>query len=528
MKQNRWQRWSWLAACTVAVGLMVLLLASDPAWARPGGGQGYSGGGGHSSSSGGGGGGGSSDSAGGAFAAQLLIELLRLVFYYPKILLPIVALGVGYFLYSAYQTKKNQDWNSGPPTELHRALELNDLRKFDPDFSQVGFEDFAFRLFATAHRNRVTAKQRATLAPYVSAAALQQLSEREGGLVQSVVVGAMRVVGLSLPDLDDAGPNPDDTGSDPDDAGQPSVRISLEFEANVTAGVGDAMQTAFSVETWHLSRAASARSKPPKLGRQTDVLPCPHCGAPWAASATGTQTCASCGEVVDNGRFDWIVDSIFVNSIQARPPTLTNNVEERGTSLSTYRQPEFLTVLEQLHQDDPAVQITEIMARLTMIYDRLNKAWSADDLTPVRGLLSMSQYDSLQYWLDAYAKQGLRNQLLDMRITNVEPCKLLRDRYFDALTFRIWGTGKDFVTNRSSKQVVTGSKTKDRAYSEYWTLIRAHDAKGPAKATATCGHCGAELKINAAGACEYCGSALASGDFDWVLSKVEQDDSYRG
>ncbi|MBP9089355.1 MAG: TIM44-like domain-containing protein, partial [Kofleriaceae bacterium] len=399
-------------------------------------------------------------------------------------------------------------------TELQHAIRLSAIRTIDPDFSQIGFEDFAFRLFATAHRNRTTPEQRATLAPYVSTAARQQLSERDGGPVQSVVVGAMRVVGLVLPE--------------PASEGDQRVRVSLEFEANVTAGVSGSMQTAFSVETWQVSRAANARSKPPKLGRQLDVLPCPNCGAPWAANATGTQTCAACGEVVDNGRFDWVVDKIFVNSIQARPPTLTANVQERGTDLATYRQPEFPTVLRQLSQDDPTVNISEIQARLAMIYERLNKAWSAGDLTPVRGLLSMSQYDSLQYWLDAYAKQDLRNQLLDMHITKLEPCKLMRDRYFDALTIRIWGTGKDFVVNRSSSRVVTGSKTKDRAYSEYWTLIRSHDAKGPAKADATCGHCGAELKIDAAGACEYCGSALASGDFDWVLSKIEQDDSYRG
>ncbi len=513
MKQTWQQRGAGLAGCGVTVVLIGLLIESDPAWARPGGGQSYSGGGGHSSSSGGG------DSAGAEIAARLFIELLRLVFYYPKLMLPIVALVVGYFVWSAYQTNKNKDWNSGPPTELHRAIDLNALRKIDPDFSQVGFEDFAFRLFATAHRNRTSAAQRATLAPYVSLAARQQLSELENGPVQSVVVGAMRVVGISLPEP---------TAGAATAGGNPATRTTLEFEANVTAGIAGSMQTYFSVETWQFARAANARSKPPKLGRQTEVWPCPNCGAPWAATATGGQTCAACGEVVDNGRFDWVVETIFVNSVQARPPTLTANVQERGTDLLTYRQPEFLTVLRQLTQDDPTVNISEIQARLAMIYDRLNKAWSAGDLAPVRGLLSLSQYDALQYWLDAYAKQDLRNQLLDMHITNIEPCKLVRDRYFDALTIRIWATGKDFVINRSSSRVVTGSKNKDRAYSEYWTLIRSHDAKGPAKADATCGHCGAELKINAAGACEYCGSALASGDFDWVLSKIEQDDSYRG
>jgi hypothetical protein len=31
-----------------------------------------------------------------------------------------------------------------------------------------------------------------------------------------------------------------------------------------------------------------------------------------------------------------------------------------------------------------------------------------------------------------------------------------------------------------------------------------------------------------AGACEYCGAHLTRGEFDWVLSKIEQDEAYTG
>ena len=43
-----------------------------------------------------------------------------------------------------------------------------------------------------------------------------------------------------------------------------------------------------------------------------------------------------------------------------------------------------------------------------------------------------------------------------------------------------------------------------------------------------CERAGLPLAITMAGACEHCGAYLASGDFDWVLSKIEQDDTYRG
>jgi hypothetical protein len=31
-----------------------------------------------------------------------------------------------------------------------------------------------------------------------------------------------------------------------------------------------------------------------------------------------------------------------------------------------------------------------------------------------------------------------------------------------------------------------------------------------------------------AGECEYCAARVTTGDFDWVLSRIEQDETYQG
>jgi hypothetical protein len=36
------------------------------------------------------------------------------------------------------------------------------------------------------------------------------------------------------------------------------------------------------------------------------------------------------------------------------------------------------------------------------------------------------------------------------------------------------------------------------------------------------------LRIAMAGTCEYCRVKITAGEFDWVLSRIEQDDSYSG
>jgi hypothetical protein len=75
---------------------------------------------------------------------------------------------------------------------------------------------------------------------------------------------------------------------------------------------------------------------------------------------------------------------------------------------------------------------------------------------------------------------------------------------------------------------VSGNPNRERAYSEYWTLLRGAAVRGAPRTDKSCPNCGATLEVNMAGECAHCGSKVASGDFDWVLSRIEQDDSYSG
>lgn len=476
--------------------VLAVLAASAIAWARPGGGDSYSGGGGHGGGDGGGGGG---------AIFELVFWLFRLVIVYPAVGVPIVVAVIGYVLYSGYKQRQNKDWDSGPPIEPERAIELSELRRIDPAFSQVVFEDFAFRLFSTAHRARHAAEALGQVAPYVSEAARASLAERApvGEPVQQVIVGALRTYQVELPE------------------GAGRVRVGIEYEANVAT----ARHTYYCVERWLFARDAGVQSKPPGAAR---TFPCPNCGAPWEAARSGTQVCASCGQAVDNGRFDWVVEEAELASSDERPPTLTTEVPERGTDLPTYRQPDVDAAWVQLTRSDPQVTQAAFDARLAMIYDQLNQAWSRNDLAPARGLVSDGLYDYLSYWVDAYRRQGLRNVLTDMRITHTALARLTRDRYYDAITIRIWATGKDYVIREPGGERVRGSKHRDRAYSEYWTLIRTAARQGTPVAAPACSNCGAPLQITQSGECEHCGAHVTSGEFDWVVSKIEQDDSYRG
>ncbi len=394
----------------------------------------------------------------------------------------------------------NQEWNSGPPAGLLPPPSYDSIRALDPDFSGTVFEDFAFRLFATAQRARANPEALAAVAPYVAQKARDQLAQRNpvGVPVQQVVVGSLHAVNILVPD----------------DPATGRINIRVEIEANVAT----AEHTYYSVEVWLFARDAARHSKPPGAAR---TFPCPNCGAPWQAAAMGTQVCASCGQTVDNGRFDWTVMDISLISSDERPPTVTKDVPEQGTDLPTI-------VADSVYENANELAQEPVVARLHAIYGGLNTAWSNNDLAPARPFVSDALYDYLQYWIDTYKRQNLRNELVDMRITQTELANVVRDKYYDAITFRVWGTGKDYVIHTDTGRVLRGSKHTERPYSEYWTLIRSAGTQKAPQPSATCNNCGAPLQINMAGNCEHCGAHVTSGEFDWVLSKIEQDDSYGG
>ncbi|HZF10404.1 MAG TPA: TIM44-like domain-containing protein [Thermoanaerobaculia bacterium] len=387
--------------------------------------------------------------------------------------------------------------------------DLDRIRALDPEFSAVLFEDFAYDLYARAHEARSHPAALEALAPYLSEAARIDLAQRPplGAPVSGVVVGALHVADLALP------ANPP--------AGQ--VVVVLEYESNLTVGTGAAARTQYLNERWTLVRNATVHSKPPE---QLGSFHCPNCGAPFQSAGGGR--CDYCSQVVTDGRFDWSVQSIELLEEEDRPPALTGTTEEEGTDFPTGYHPEVAARRAQLLAVDPAATDEAITARLRLIYDQLNAAWTNLDLKPIRPYVSDSLFEYLQYWIDAYRQQGLRNVLQGMHIIKITLAKVVRDKHFDALTFRFWGTGRDTTVRQDNGQVVGGNPHADRAYSEYWTLIRGAGVRGAPTTDATCPNCGAPLSTNMAGDCEHCGAKITRGDFDWVLSKIEQDDSYTG
>ncbi|HEV2912673.1 MAG TPA: TIM44-like domain-containing protein [Pyrinomonadaceae bacterium] len=515
-------------ALAVACLILIALARWSPLLARVGGGQGYGGGGG---------GGGGGDGGG---IAYLLYQLVRLLIYltieYPAIGIPLDIIVIGGLIFYFMRRRssggggKVSSWSSStcasvvPPVSAAAggwvapgrstqdvARELMQLRRFDPNFSEIIFTDFCYALYSRAQHAR-GAGTLDQLSPYLSDEARAQLAARNPANLREVtgiIVGSMQV-------------------ADVRGLASPMVEISVDFETNYTEVVGREggpmeQMTYYARERWQFERRRDVLSPPPA---QAVALHCPRCGAALQKDTTGA--CAFCGARIESGEFQWFVRKLALLGREARGPALTSNVPEVGTNNPSVVQPSFQNVRAYFEKTHPDFNWSAFEARARMIFNELQAAWSTLDWERARPHETDNIFQMHRYWIEAYRRQRLRNMLDHCKITSMQPVKIMEDAFYNAITLRIWAEGYDYTVDAGGS-VVSGSKKKLRRWSEYWTFIRNRNARPQhARADLSCPNCGAPLKVNVTGICEFCGGKITSGEFDWVLSKIEQDESYAG
>lgn len=412
--------------------------------------------------------------------------------------------------FSAYDVVSQPHW--GPVRALPQPDIFAKIRTHDPNFSQIIFEDFVHELFVRSHEARANDTTIRRLGAYLAPQVQGQLRSRGARTptaVEGVVLGSIRFARQRTANGYDY--------------------INVRFECNYTEvyparepNAQDFRVGFYARERWTLVRKQGIQSRLPHAAR---ALNCPSCGAPVAESHH--DRCEYCGVVDGTAEFDWLVQKVVVEAEETRGPTLTGYAEEVGTGYRTMIDGSRDRALAQLQARDPEWNIEAFTARVRLIYRSLNEAWTSLQWEDARPYLSDRLWFSMRYWIHAYRDQGLQNLMLMAKSRHLELVKVASDPFYDAIVVRVFATAIDQTINVASGVIVGGSD-QPREYSEYWTLIRSRPEKRGDFVGKNCPSCGAALAINMAGNCQHCGVKVRGGEFDWVLSKIEQDEAYGG
>jgi predicted lipid-binding transport protein (Tim44 family) len=494
---------------------LVALLSAGSALARVGGGQSFSGGS-HSSFGGG-------SSGGNGSGGDLVFLLFELIIDYPAVGLPVTAVVVVFFVVSRLRAGSSTGWsassNFGDDTDSNEALvnassvplagtrqDLLRIQESDPQFSLVLFEDFLYALYGEVQMARAAGKL-ASLSPYLAQDVITGIARDQGkpDKIEGVIVAGLHF--LEVSGLEEA---------------SPTLTVRVRFETNYTEVSAGTSRTFYAVEIWTLIRSRTAHSRPPN---KTRVFKCPNCGAPLEAVVAGK--CSYCGKEVATGDLDWLVQAVDVLEREAREPVLFSDGTAPRDTLPTRTTSGAAERFDALQTRDPSFTFDGFRARVEMMFTELQSAWSNRDWSRARPFTSDRLFQEWAHWMELYRQEHARNVIERPVLNRLELCDVETDAFYDSITARLHAACIDYTVSDDGK-LLGGSRSADKPFSEYWTLIRGAGAKGAPSAQKLCPQCGAELKINMAGRCEYCQAEVTSGQFDWVLSRIEQDEAYDG
>jgi predicted lipid-binding transport protein (Tim44 family) len=387
-----------------------------------------------------------------------------------------------------------------------QRLDWSVIAEHDPDFSPVLLEDYLHELFTRVQMARAEPEAMTLLAPYVSSQVRQHRSRNEGKIiaVTGVIVGSTTLTSLT--------------------ARTREIEITVEYEAQFTEVRKDEARPrgVYTRELWTLERSRGARSRPPE---QITAFNCPSCGGP--VEVDHPDACRQCGSLYSSNDHEWKVVQTRVLARELRPPTLTEYAEEVGTNLPTRGDRNVEIELARLSNADADFDADQFGRRVALVYHALNKAWSSLVWTDAQPYCTDRQWRSMNYWIEAYRAQGLRNEMRAAAIEKIVIAKVAADKHYRSIVVRVYASAVDVTVRSDDGSVVCGDGGR-RRYSEYWTFIRSVARLGKAGVAPECPSCSAPFTLGMSGTCQHCGVKLTTGEFDWVLSKIEQDEVYRG
>ena len=397
---------------------------------------------------------------------------------------------------------------TGPDPAVMNAVAA--IKQADPDFEPEVFlqrAEMAFLLVKRAYQDLNVHGARAFMSPELWGSWRQDvegtIQRKQRPLLENLNVRGMQVPFVAHTESGDI------------------VQVHLDYVAAVqlideNTGqlvAGDSEDRRFG-ELWTFQRAAKAKTV---VSGGVTASKCPNCGAPLKLNEDGK--CGYCGADITSGRYDWVTTRIDQDWFRGATTAAAFGaaVMDPQTGLAT------------IHGEDPSFDAGAFRRRAVQAFMALQQAWQDRDLTSSRPFMSPGLYlgwsSQVQQLIDLHKK----NILDGLHVDGVDVVKVVHGSAFDDVTVRVAATCADYEVDERNGRMIFGSKSPSQ-FVEYWTFQRSVGTQttGRSILDKVCPNCGAPLEINQVGECKYCKAAVTSGRFDWVLSRIEQEDEYTG
>jgi predicted lipid-binding transport protein (Tim44 family) len=180
--------------------------------------------------------------------------------------------------------------------------------------------------------------------------------------------------------------------------------------------------------------------------------------------------------------------------------------------------------LTSLKERDPDFNEDLFIAKVSNIYIQLQESWEAKEWQKVRPFESDELFNMHKRQLQEFIDSNTTNVVDDIAVLKAQIHNYREYGDTETLDVYLKARIKDYVIDDASKKVIEGDPRQEIVMEYILSMSRKKGVlsrSGEGTAVKTCPNCGANISINAAGECKYCGSVVTSGDFDWVLTRLD-------
>jgi len=221
-----------------------------------------------------------------------------------------------------------------------------------------------------------------------------------------------------------------------------------------------------------------------------------------------------------------IVIAIMARNNKGTPQTYQRPVVNNNYNNANIPQDRTIAVENEIKVNDELFNSEEFIAWTKDLFIKLQEAWMARDWSTIRFFETNELFEQHQKQLQGYIDNHQINMMERICVKNAYLTRFSQTGDKDILTVILSSKMVDYIINDETKEIIKGDKTTDRHSVYKMVFIRKTGVKtkeGESKVNTTnCPNCGAPTQITSAGKCDYCGSVITTGEFNWVLSNLEK------
>lgn len=222
-----------------------------------------------------------------------------------------------------------------------------------------------------------------------------------------------------------------------------------------------------------------------------------------------------------------IIFAILISKSKKKGGTFTPTAPSPGGYSPTGGMPGDFTpaITAAICQIDPNFSADTFITWSKDVFITLQQAWTARDWTTIRPLEKEELFEQHNRQLQEYIRNKKINIIERINVGQTHLHKYERDAQYEYLTVYMATRMVDYIIDENTRQILKGDPNKDCYMNYLLTFMRKTGVKsreGTDKSVAkNCPNCGAPLQVTSSGKCDYCGSIITTGDFDWVLAKMD-------